>query len=566
MTASLLDIPSSVGYADTFSRWEKETNFTKRSMFADSRRLCNTENIMRHQLTPAAQRALLSAARWSHDPSGERIRYGHLLLGLLAEPETRAAVLLGQRQISTTAVLARWPQADPAPPEAPSIDTLPERFSAELDTVLAAADEWLGDLPRPHTLATEHLLLGLLSAGREVAEWLREQGLDVECVAAQLQRLRGESLAGVPIDLPPDSWATAPRSPSAATVSSPAQPAWRIIDAASNRAREGLRVVEDFVRFALDDPHLTERWKQLRHDLTAALTRLGDADPLAMRDTPGDVGTRITTQSEQRRADLAAVFAANVARLQESLRSLEEFGKLVDPRFAAECEQLRYRTYTLERATLNTLRRGVELQDARLYVLIDGAPDEASFRSRVETLIGAGVDVLQLRDKQLADRTLLARAQVLRQLTRGTATRFVMNDRADLAALAAADGVHLGQDELTVAEARRIVGPRMLIGVSTHSLEQARAAVLDGADYIGVGPTFPSHTKRFEQFPGVELLRQVSAEIRLPAFAIGGITLDNLPQVLATGVTRVAVAGAMVAAEEPARVARLFRERLSRVE
>ncbi len=450
-------------------------------------------------------------------------------------------------------------------PSSPS-DGLPERFSVDLDVTLAAAGAWFEDLPRPHTLASEHLLLGLLSVDHEVAEWLHEQGLEVDRVAAQINRMRGEDLTGVPIELPPDILAARPPCPSAESEPTAAQQALRIIDAASNRAREGLRVVEDLVRFTLDDAHLTERWKQLRHGLTAALAQINQSDRLAMRDTPGDVGTQITTASEQHRADLTAVFAANVARLQESLRSLEEFGKVVEPRFGAACEQLRYQSYTLERATLNTLRRSVELQDARLYVLIDGGQDETSFRARIESLVSAGVDVLQLRDKRLTDRPLLARAHILRQLTRGTATRFIMNDRADLAVLSSADGVHVGQDELTVAEARRIVGPRMLIGVSTHSLDQARSAVLAGADYIGVGPTFPSSTKSFERFPGVELLRTVAAEIRLPAFAIGGITIDNLPQVLATGVTRVAVAGAIVAADQPAQVARLFRERLSRAQ
>jgi thiamine-phosphate pyrophosphorylase len=126
-----------------------------------------------------------------------------------------------------------------------------------------------------------------------------------------------------------------------------------------------------------------------------------------------------------------------------------------------------------------------------------------------------------------------------------------MNDRPDLAVLAQADGVHLGQEELSVKDARRIVGPEMLIGVSTHSIKQARQAVLDGANYIGVGPTFPSTTKNFETFPGLDLLRAVATEIRLPAFAIGGITLENLPQVLATGIQRVAMSGAITGIENP---------------
>jgi thiamine-phosphate pyrophosphorylase len=202
------------------------------------------------------------------------------------------------------------------------------------------------------------------------------------------------------------------------------------------------------------------------------------------------------------------------------------------------------------------------LKNARLYVLIDGGPDEAGYATKVESLVAASVDLLQLRDKQLDDRTLLVRARKLRQLTSGSQTLVIMNDRPDLAALAHADGVHVGQEELPVAEVRKIVGPDMLIGVSTHNIEQARQAVCGGADYLGCGPTFPSSTKNFEHFPGLEFLREVAKEISLPAFAIGGITLENVDEVLATGVRRVAIGGAVNAALDPAASVEEFQRRL----
>ncbi len=127
----------------------------------------------------------------------------------------------------------------------------------------------------------------------------------------------------------------------------------------------------------------------------------------------------------------------------------------------------------------------------------------------------------------------------------------IINDRPDIAAVAGADGVHLGQDGMSVSDARRIVGPRALIGISTHSIEQARTAVLAGANYIGVGPTFPSSTKHFPEFPGVSLLEQVARETRLPAFAIGGINAQNIDQVVAAGFTRIAVGSAVTDAPDP---------------
>src|SRR5205085_11331759 len=121
--------------------------------------------------------------------------------------------------------------------------------------------------------------------------------------------------------------------------------------------------------------------------------------------------------------------------------------------------------------------------------------------------------------------------------------RFILNDRADLARLCDADGVHLGQDDLSVSAVRRVVGPDALIGVSTHNLDQLRQAVLDGASYVGVGPTFPSSTKDFPEFAGVDYVRQAMAETSLPAFAIGGITPDNVAAVRAAGARRIAVSG-----------------------
>jgi thiamine-phosphate pyrophosphorylase len=329
----------------------------------------------------------------------------------------------------------------------------------------------------------------------------------------------------------------------------------RILDAAANRGREGMRVLEDWVRFALDDAHLTECLKQVRHDLAAALASIPWEQRLAARDTQADVGTEIHTEAEARRDDVAEVLTANFLRLQESLRSLEEFGKIVDPAIGQAVGQLRYRAYTLQRA-IDATRTGLgRLADARLYVLLDGRASLDEFEQLARTLIAAGVNVLQLRDKRLTDRELIDRARRLRQLTQVTATLLIVNDRPDIAALVRADGVHVGQDELSVKDARTIVGPDALIGVSTHSIEQARQAVLDGANYIGVGPTFPSGTKEFAQFTGVELVRSVAAEIRLPAFAIGGITRESVGDVLSAGLNRIAVSGAVLAASDPAEAA-----------
>jgi thiamine-phosphate pyrophosphorylase len=190
--------------------------------------------------------------------------------------------------------------------------------------------------------------------------------------------------------------------------------------------------------------------------------------------------------------------------------------------------------------------------------LIDGRSTPDEFAGLARSLVSAGAHMIQLRDKRLEDRSLLQRARMLREITSHGRVVFIMNDRPDLAVLAQADGVHIGQEEISVKDARTIVGPQAIVGVSTHSIVQARQAVLDGASYIGVGPTFPSETKQFERFPGTELLRAVAAEIRLPAFAIGGIGLESLPLVLQTGFRRVAIGAAIAQAPAPASAAQAF--------
>ncbi len=280
----------------------------------------------------------------------------------------------------------------------------------------------------------------------------------------------------------------------------------------------------------------------------------------------------MSTPSEGVRGDAWQVCVASLERVKQSLRSLEEYSKIAKPQAAGEFERLRYWLYTLEAAVGRTVDAVARLAEARLYVLIDGGESEATFIALVEGLITARVDAIQLRAKGLDDRELLSRARRLVAIAkshpsaagddvnpspspslrgRGIKTLVIINDRPDIAALADADGVHLGQDDLRVKDARAIVGPRRLIGVSTHSIDQARAAVLNGANYLGVGPTFPSPTKSFEQFPGLEFVREVAAEIRLPAFAIGGIDVANVGKVVAAGLRRVAVSSAVTGSANP---------------
>lgn len=189
-----------------------------------------------------------------------------------------------------------------------------------------------------------------------------------------------------------------------------------------------------------------------------------------------------------------------------------------------------------------------------VYVLMDGqkwTQGLSAFQHQVNQLIAGGAALIQFRDKSLTDRQHIVIGQHLSQWTRSTPTRWIMNDRVDLAMAAGADGVHLGQDDMPIEMARKIIGHDKLIGVSTHSVQQAQQAESEGADYIGVGPVFESQTKTFQRFVGVSLVREVAESVSISAFAIGGITPDNVAQIRDAGMQRVAVAGVVAKAEHP---------------
>jgi thiamine-phosphate pyrophosphorylase len=494
-----------------------------------------------HDVSPGVGRAVAAAEGRADARGAAGVRLSDLILGLLDEDEGRPAVLvqrLGQSLAEVREALATLP--DDANPVAPPVPSL-----------LAAARAWsLGRRADPSVM-TDGLFLAVLRADPTFAAAAARLGLDPAAVDALL------TSPDDPV-APPGDTATAFALPDRTDEHDAA----RVIDANLNRGREALRVLEDYTRFVLDDRFLTEQVKGLRHELAAAGERLPPGLLLAARETQRDVGTAVSAAGEYDRATPRQVAAVNLKRLEESLRSLEEYGKLFAGDLGRAFEALRYRAYTLERAVVTGGRSRERLADARVYVLLTGSECVAALDWTIERAAAGGATVFQLREKSLPDRELLGRARNVRRWTRDAGALFVVNDRPDIARLAEADGVHLGQDDLPVREARRVVGPDALIGVSTHSVEQVRRAVRDGADYLGVGPTFPSRTKAFEAFPGLDFVRAASAETSLPAFVLGGVGPENVGRVAAAGGRRVAVGAAVCRADDPEPVARVLRAAL----
>jgi len=404
----------------------------------------------------------------------------------------------------------------------------------------------------------------------------------------------------------------------------------RLIDANANRAREAMRVMEDAARFCLDDSTLSEQAKQLRHDLAAAL---GHVPGLPLhRDTPGDVGTSITTTSEGTRRDAGEVVTAAARRLSEALRCIEEYGKAVHAELGPKIEQLRYRGYELE----TQLARRLTLPDPRTWRVCVIVTEQLCMRHDwldvARAALEGGAQCIQLREKDLESAALHDRAAQLVELVnshkadsselsevnsaqshsaahatpptpgserseakqsnaahsdninsaqshsaahatpptpgseRSAAQRragspphtnppirpaVIINDRVDIALAAGADGVHLGQHDLSPDAARRIAGRALLLGASTHDLNEARRAARDGVDYCGVGATFASTTKQRQPSGAEYLQRFVRDYPDMPHLAIGGITPDNIGEVVEAGARAVAVSNCVCAAARP---------------
>lgn len=195
-----------------------------------------------------------------------------------------------------------------------------------------------------------------------------------------------------------------------------------------------------------------------------------------------------------------------------------------------------------------------------LYAILDRAVSRGrDLREILDAVIAGGCRMVQLREKDWSTRQLLPLAQELRNRAREAGITFIVNDRLDLALAIEADGLHVGQDDLPASIARRLLMPGMILGVSSHSLEQAQQAQAEGADYVAVGSIYPTGTKPEFQLVGVALLRQVRPLIRVPLVAIGGITTRNVGEVIRAGADGVAVISALCASPDPAQAARDFR-------
>lgn len=436
--------------------------------------------------------------------------------------------------------------------------------------------------------STLDVVLAMVELEGPAREALQKHGLTADAILQQLGAESGDQTGNtLPVDEEFQLKSDEPETPVhkrsrqavEQSVNSETRRIPALLDANLNRCREGLRVLDDYSRFIIRSEHATKQLKQLRHSLVTAEKLLHKTLPdlIAYRDVNADVGTQITTASELDRSGLTDLVAANSRRVQEALRSLEEFGKLYSAEFCTAIKAIRYESYALHQNLSNqqpaTLRLEPELTNsdrtkrlaaANLYVLLTESLCRLSWKKVAEACLAGGADIIQLREKSLPARELVSRAKWISAACRESNALFIMNDRPDLAVLADADGIHVGQDDLTPTAVRNIVGPARLIGLSTHCASQiADANSCIDVDYLGVGPVFPSTTKSFEEFPGLQLVGKAGHSSTKPWFSIGGINQSNIQALAEAGATRAAICGAVIGSDSPEQAARDLRTVLS---
>ena len=338
----------------------------------------------------------------------------------------------------------------------------------------------------------------------------------------------------------------------------------RIIDANLNRIGEGLRLLEDVSRLLLNDSVLTQQLKNMRHEMVRGEWTLHQQF-LQARDSEGDVGIDLEVPGEEKQRELPVTIVANARRVQESLRVVEELAKIpgtsLDPE---KFKQARFALYTVERTLLSRLLRRDKISKlSGLYVIIDTLFLKGHSHIEVASqAVRGGAKTIQLRDKVHSKKELLPIAQQLRNLCAEHNVLFIMNDYLDLAVAVDADGLHLGQDDLPIKLARKLLPIDKILGGSARTIEQATTAQSEGADYIAVGSMYPTTSKETAVVVGLERLRQIRQAVTLSLVAIGGINKDNVAQVMAAGADSVAVISAVLGAVDVEEASRQIVDRL----
>ncbi len=341
---------------------------------------------------------------------------------------------------------------------------------------------------------------------------------------------------------------------------------YRLIDAVCNRVSEGLRVLEDVARFVLDNDEIGGTLKFLRHEVrNNAAKIMQSTEILAIeRDTENDIGTGWKSKDEYSRRNLTHIISANSKRVAEGLRTLEETSKYLstDAETAQFFEKARYNVYTIEKSILS-LFSIQKLSKCKLMLIFDPYNCDTEPYKALEEALTEGFDSVQFRVKDYVEKEkeILKDARKAHEICERHESLFLVNDRADWALILNADGLHVGQNDISPADARMILRTNQLLGFSTSNEDELKIAQECSIDYVGVGAVFQTQTKAAAIQSGLKMYEKALQMIELPVFALGGITEENVIQVKEAAqrnnkTLRICVSAAIMKSNEPGKIAK----------
>ncbi len=333
----------------------------------------------------------------------------------------------------------------------------------------------------------------------------------------------------------------------------------QIIDANLDRAREGLRVLEDWARFGLGKEDLVIRIKNFRQILGKNHLEIYKKS----RNHIEDQCKGLSHVEQDNRKNPNEIISSNSARVQEALRVIEEFSRVNNNKLSKIASNIRYEIYTLEIELLNfNTRKKAELTiiENNLYFITDHREDLLEI---IEKILLGGVKIIQYRFKEGNDKDHFKEALKIKCLCKKYNSLFIVNDRVDIALASNADGVHIGQDDVDIKTARKLLGSSKVIGVTANNSNDITNAIKNGCDYIGVGPVFQTLTKKNNEPLGIEKINALTKDVNIPWFAIGGINKENISSLRDQGINKVAVVSGLLNSEDPKEEAIIMLKELS---
>jgi len=334
---------------------------------------------------------------------------------------------------------------------------------------------------------------------------------------------------------------------------------YQIIDANLDRAREGLRVLEDWARFGLGENDSVKRIKNFRQILGKNHLEIYKQS----RNFIEDECKGLTHKEQSKRNAPDQIISSNAGRVQEALRVIEEFARLHNHELSKIASEIRYEIYTLEIDLLNLSKykdSGEILKENNLYVITD---QKENLLEIIENILIAGVKIIQHRFKKGTDKDHVQEAIKIKNLCKRYNSLFVVNDRIDIALASNADGIHLGQDDLGLKTARKLLGYSKIIGISANNEIEISNALKEGCDYIGIGPVFKTETKKDKKPLGIEKIKTLTKDLNIPWFAIGGVTKNNISYLKSNGFKKVALISQLMNSEDPKEDAIMILKELS---